>query len=225
MGKFPEAKTLRTVLVRGSKTFRFTSERGWFPLNERSESRDSGLFLLRFEEVLRLIIVMTEQELARQLIALRDPMFRFARTLLLRDDEAEDAVADVVARLWGASERTNGCRDLRSFVLTAVRNRCYDLLRQRQAGARRAEVLTGITESTAANSVERWEARELVRTAMATLPQRQREALHLKEIEGFATKEIAAMFGTDEAQIRVLLSRARCRLRGEVEKLMNHETK
>lgn len=181
--------------------------------------------MLRFEGLPRLIVVMTEQELTRQIIALRDPMFRFARTLLLRRDEAEDAVADVVARLWSAPQRMIGCRDLRAFALTAVRNRCYDLLRQRQAGARRADALTGMAEPTATNPVERWEARELVRAAMAKLPHRQREALHLKEIEGFATREIAALFATDEAQVRVLLSRAHCRLREEVEKLMHHETK
>lgn len=167
---------------------------------------------------------MIEQELIRQIIALRDPMFRFARALLLRRDEAEDAVADVVARMCSNPERSAACRDLRSFAMTAVRNRCYDLLRQRQAAQRRADALTVITEPEAANIVERWEARELVRRAMAKLPHRQREALHLKEIEGFATKEIAAMFATDEAQVRVLLSRARCRMREEVEKLMNHET-
>ena len=100
--------------------------------------------MLRFEGLPRLIVVMTEQELTRQIIALRDPMFRFARTLLLRRDEAEDAVADVVARLWSAPQRMIGCRDLRAFALTAVRNRCYDLLRQRQAGARRADALTGM---------------------------------------------------------------------------------
>ena len=152
-------------------------------------------------------------------------MFRFARTLLLRRDEAEDAVADVVARLLRRPERMTDCRDMRSFAMTAVRNRCYDLLRQRQAGTRRADALTVITEQTATDSVERWEARELVRQAMARMPHRQREALHLKEIEGFATKEIAAIFATDEAHVRVMLSRARCRLREEVEKLMDHGTK
>lgn len=168
---------------------------------------------------------MTEQELTRQIIALRDPMFRFARTLLLRRDEAEDAVADVVARLLRKPERMTDCRDMRSFAMTAVRNRCYDLLRQRQAGTRRADALAAFTDPVAANTAEQWEARELVRQAMAKLPHRQREALHLKEIEGFATKEIAAMFATDEAQVRVILSRARCRLREEVEKLMDHGTK
>lgn len=181
--------------------------------------------VFRIRGLVRLIHVMTEQELTRQIIALRDPMFRFARTLLLRRDEAEDAVADVVARLLRSAERMTACRDMRSFAMTAVRNRCYDLLRQRQAETRRADALTAFTDPVAANTVERWEARELVRQALAKLPHRQREALHLKEIEGFATKEIAAMFATDEAQVRVILSRARCRLRTEVEKLMDHGTK
>ena len=61
--------------------------------------------VFRIRGLVRLIHVMTEQELTRQIIALRDPMFRFARTLLLRRDEAEDAVADVVARLLRRPEQ------------------------------------------------------------------------------------------------------------------------
>lgn len=55
---------------------------------------------------------------------------------------------------------------------------------------------------------------------MARLPLRQREVLHMKEIEGYATHEIAEMIGTEENQVRTILSRARRQLRAEVEKLM-----
>ena len=67
-----------------------------------------------------------------------------------------------------------------------------------------------------------WSDREMVRRALALLPLRQREVLHLKEIEGYPTHEIAALLTTDEAQVRVLLSRGRMRLRRELEKLMDY---
>ena len=73
---------------------------------------------------------------------------------------------------------------------------------------------------TSTEEVERWSTRELVRTAMDRLPLRQREVLHLKEIEGYSTHEIAQMISTEENQVRTILSRGRKALREEVEKLM-----
>ena len=52
---------------------------------------------------------------------------------------------------------------------------------------------------------------------------RQREVLHLKEIEGYPTREIAAMLGCDEEQVRVILSRGRMALRGILQKMRNDE--
>ena len=65
--------------------------------------------------------------------------------------------------------------------------------------------------------------RELVRRAMTCLPERQREVLHLKDIEGYPTREITGMVGCDEAQVRVILSRARNALRGILKKMMDDE--
>ena len=52
---------------------------------------------------------------------------------------------------------------------------------------------------------------------------RQREVLYLKDIEGYPTREIAGMVACDEAQVRVILSRARNALRGILKKMMDDE--
>ena len=72
----------------------------------------------------------------------------------------------------------------------------------------------------AKDEVEQWSSKELVRVALARLPLRQREVLHLKEIEGYATYEIAELIGVAENQVRTILSRARHALREAVEALM-----
>ena len=46
-----------------------------------------------------------------------------------------------------------------------------------------------------------------------------REVLHLKDIEGYATHEIARMLGVEENQVRTILSRARRGLRETIEKM------
>lgn len=163
---------------------------------------------------------MKESEFTARILPLRDRMFRYARTLLLSADEAEDAVHDLLERLWTERERL-ACRQAEPFVMTALRNRCYDLLRRRQAVERRNDAVTGFTERSATAEAECWETRELVRRAIAHLPSRQREVLCLKDIEGYPTREIAELTACDEAQVRVILSRARHGLREVLQKMMN----
>lgn len=166
---------------------------------------------------------MKESEFTSLVVPLRDRMFRYAQSLLLSPAEAEDAVHDLLERLWADRERLAACRSVDSFVMAAVRNRCYDALRRRQADSRRNEAVAGWAERSTAADAERWEMRELVRRAMGALPGRQREVLHLKDIEGYPTREIAAMMACDEAQVRVILSRARGALRETLKKMMNDE--
>ena len=148
---------------------------------------------------------MKESEFTSLVLPLRDRMFRYARNLLLSPAEAEDAVHDLLERLWRERSRLEGCRRVDSFVMTAVRNRCYDLLRRHRADGRRDDAVAGWTECS------------------GCLPERQREVLHLKDIEGYPTREIAGMVGCDEAQVRVILSRARNGLREVVKKMTDDE--
>ena len=149
------------------------------------------------------------------LMALRDRMYRYARSILGSASEAEDATHDTLERLLTRRDELGIYRNLNAFALTALRNRCIDRLRTTHTTERPSEALMGTTDE-----VERWSNRELVRTAMAQLPLRQREVLHLKEIEGYATHEIAELLSIEENQVRPILSRGRKALREEVEKLI-----
>lgn len=162
---------------------------------------------------------MNEQTYIHEVLPLRDAMYRFARSLLLSASEAEDAVHDQLERIWRDRERVGECHNVKAYVKASLRNRCYDRLRKRCAD-RCCEPLAPEPVSTLA--ADRWEARDLVRRAMSRLPDRQREVLHLKEIEGYATAEIAAMTGYTEPSVRVVLSRARLALRAELQKLTDH---
>ena len=166
---------------------------------------------------------LEKMELDRDILPLRDRMFRYAQSLLLCAEEAEDVVHDLLEHFWRDRDRLTVRRDAASFVMTSVRNRCFDRLRQREAVRRRRETVATTAERATTHDADAWEARELVRRAMARLPERQREALHLKDIEGFPTREVAGILGCDEAQVRVLLSRARCGLREILKKMIDHE--
>lgn len=161
---------------------------------------------------------MEEKEYIREVVPLRDRMYRYAHSLLCCAEEAEDAVHDLLERMWRERDRQQGLRSREAFVMICLRNSCYDRLRRRRAELRRTEEISQLTDRTAVPA-ERWEARDLVRRAMARLPERQREVLHLKDIEGYSSAEIARMTGYGEASLRMILSRARRALRDELEKM------
>lgn len=157
---------------------------------------------------------MEESEFNIRVLCLRDKMFRFARSILNRRDEAEDVTHDTIEKLWRRREFLDGCRDVEAFAMTSLRNGCYDRLR-------RVRPLAGDTFPFLAAEAEdeRAEAREIVAKAMARLSPKLREVLHLKDIEGYATHEIARMLGVEENQVRTILSRARRGLRETIEKM------
>lgn len=54
---------------------------------------------------------------------------------------------------------------------------------------------------------------EQIEAAMATLPQKQREVIVLRDVEGWSPSEVCNMLGITESNQRVLLHRARVRVR------------
>ena len=138
----------------------------------------------------------------------RDRMYRYARTLLGDRDEAMDAVQDVAGKLWRMGASLEKVRNPEAFAMRSVRNSCIDRLRSRRRVSR-----DGFPEIAQTAEAEKWTDVQLVRTAIGRLPEKQRTVIHLKDIEGFGTDEIAGILGIRENQTRMILSRARKALR------------
>ena len=139
-----------------------------------------------------------------------DFMFRLACSILGRSDEAEDMMQDIAERILRRQTRDIGNID--AFLTQSVRNACIDRIR------RRRDTTPKIPDVPDEKNPDRWSDRQLVHRAMARLPERQRLAIHLKDIEGYSGKEIADNLETDEANARTILSRGRRALREIIEK-------
>ena len=137
-------------------------------------------------------------------------MFRLACSILGRRDEAEDMMQDVAERILRRQTRDIGNID--AFITRSVRNACIARIR------RRREPTPKIPDVPDEKNPNRWNERQLIHKAMARLPEKQRTVLHLKDIEGYSTKEVAEILETDEANVRTILSRSRKALREIIEK-------
>ena len=136
-----------------------------------------------------------------------DFMFRLACSILGRSDEAQDMMQDVAERVLRKSDDLGKVGNMDAFLARSVRNACIDRIR------RRKETTPKIPEIPDEKNPDRWSDRQMVHKALARLPERQRMAVHLKDIEGYSNKELAAILETDETNVRTLLSRGRRALR------------
>ena len=141
-----------------------------------------------------------------------DFMYRLACSILGRSDEAQDMMQDVAERVLRKQGSLQEVENIDAFLTRSVRNACIDRLR------RRKDTTPKIPEVPDEKSPEGWSDRQLVHKALARLPEKQRLAVHLKDIEGYSGKEIARILETDEANVRTILSRGRRALREIIEK-------
>ena len=141
-----------------------------------------------------------------------DFMFRLACSILGRSDEAQDMMQDVAERILRRQESLEDVRNIDSFLAKAVRNACIDRIR------RRKETTPKIPDMPDEKNPDRWNDRQMVHRALSKLPERQRLAVHLKDIEGYSNKELADILETDETNVRTILSRGRKALREIIEK-------
>ncbi len=63
----------------------------------------------------------------------------------------------------------------------------------------------------------------LVREAIETLPGAQRTVMTLRDVDGWASEEVCELLGISEGNQRVLLHRARSKVRGYVERRLGRE--
>jgi RNA polymerase sigma-70 factor (ECF subfamily) len=71
--------------------------------------------------------------------------------------------------------------------------------------------------------VESSEMKALVREALETLPEAQRTVMTLRDIDGWESHEVCELLGVSEGNQRVLLHRARSKVRGYVEERLGQE--
>ena len=141
-----------------------------------------------------------------------DFMFRLACSILGRSDEAEDMMQDVAEKILRRQEKTHDIVNIDAFLTQSVKNACIDRIR------RRRDTTPKIPDVPDDRNTDMWSERQLIHQAMSRLPERQRLAIHLKDIEGYSTKEVADILETDETNIRAILSRSRKALREIIEK-------
>ncbi len=148
---------------------------------------------------------------ARLLAARLTPrMYGHAMRVLSDAAEAEDVSQEALLRLWRiAPEWRTGEAKVTTWLYRVVANLCTDRLRKRVSVS-----LDGVAEPTdpAMSAEERLQqaARlDALQLALNTLPDRQRQAVVLRHIDGLANPEIAAILDVGVEAVESLTARGK----------------
>lgn len=139
-------------------------------------------------------------------------LYRFARAMLRRDEDAQDAVQGAFVRLLEHFERGGDRSNLKAWLFTVTANLCRDQLR-----ARRRWLPWTHDHEIALVTEPEVNARDEVRAHLAAvrrLATRDRLLLALRA-QGLSYREIAAAAGIREVSVGQMLARAIGRWRRE----------
>lgn len=141
------------------------------------------------------------------------PTIKAKAIVLLQDeDDAEDIAQDTLLKLWTLRERLDGYKSIDAFAHIIARNMCLDKFKKV-----RNLTIDGIDlPDNAATPLEillEQEDDNQANALLKELPDGQQTILRMKHIEGLETTEIARIIGSNEAAVRVSLSRARHKIK------------
>ncbi len=148
----------------------------------------------------------------------RDHAVRFAARFTANRFDAEDIVQECFAKLYVRRKQWKDGASFKAYLYTIIRNRCTDLSRlKRETAALSEEELElvsreGLPETTALAKEER----ERVSLAVSRLKPEYRTALYLFAYEQMDYRSIAKVMGKTQAQIKIILHRARKTLKKQL---------
>lgn len=162
---------------------------------------------------------MNSEQLNIEFLKVKDAAYRYVVSLLHNPTEAEDLVQDLYEKLWRRRLllRQSG---FRSLALTSARNLALDRLRERE----RRRIVTDIDEAVGEGVELGVQSDEvaIIRSIISSLPDREREVIHLRDVEAMEFADIAEVVGSNVAAVRMAHSRARQRVREEFTKITNY---
>ena len=143
--------------------------------------------------------------------------------MLENEADARDAAQEVFLRVYKYLGRFKQDQPFFAWVDQITLNVCRDIAKKRRQyntrftsledGGNESAFLVPDHHANAEKTLIRVQERELIMRAIATLPERERAAILLRDLEGFSTEEVAQIMKSTATTVRSQISSARQKIR------------
>ena len=162
---------------------------------------------------------MSPEQFKKEILPLRQQLFRLSLKMLDDEQDAEDAVQEVLLKLWSKRDMLDSYDSQAAFATTVTKNHCLDKLKLRKQTETIDDYYALAERDNPQLQLERKNTEQILRDIIQTLPQLQQLIITMKDVEEYEVDEIAEITGTNTEAVRMNLSRARKKVREEYIKL------
>jgi RNA polymerase sigma-70 factor (ECF subfamily) len=182
----------------------------WMTANRPAEDEE-------FAQVLRRAIA-GDLPAFEQIIARHERrVLTLAWRLLGNPEDAQDASQEVFLRAFRFLHRFDANRPIEPWLVRMTVNVCRDMGRKRRPTVLlEADTLHAPGNPHTELNLE--EQKTALYLALQQLPEKERSAVVLRDIEGFSTAEVAEILGSSESTVRAQISSARLKIRKAISK-------
>ena len=169
---------------------------------------------------------MTEEEFKINVLPFSRKLYPMLKSILKDDEETRDTLQDLMLKLWRNRNELAKCHHLQAYIITMAKNHCYDVLKKKRP-LRLDENSKSEQSNLEADDLnpDLKEKYEHVQRIIEALPDKYREIIRLRDIDGFSFEEIKDFTALEITNIRVILSRARQKVKEEIQKIYDYEDK
>jgi len=153
-------------------------------------------------------------------------VFTLAMKLLGSTPDAQDAAQEVFLRVFKYIHRFDTQKPIEPWLIQVTVNVCRNLGRTRQRcwNTFPATIEPDLAVAHPARDphagLAEEQQRQMLWKALDTLPQKERLAVILRDIDGLKTSEVAQLLGSSETTVRSQVSRARVRMKEAIDQMM-----
>jgi RNA polymerase sigma-70 factor (ECF subfamily) len=140
--------------------------------------------------------------------------------LLGNMDDAQDAAQEVFLRAFKYLHRFDARKSVEPWLIRMTVNVCRSFGRKKKSGEKvfsKIDCPLPVAESEGRadphSQLAADQQRRMLHRALADLPEKEKAAIILRDIEGFSTAEVAEILGSSKATVRVQISSARMKIR------------
>lgn len=154
---------------------------------------------------------MQKIDFRKDVLPLKDKLFRLALRITFDRAEAEDIVQETMIRVWNKRDEWDGLESVEAYCLTVARNLAIDRSEKKDSQTVELTIEAEQTPDVLSpyDRLVNKERLKLVHRLVGELPEKQRLIMQLRDVEGKSYKEIAAALRLTEEQVKVNLFRAR----------------
>jgi len=145
----------------------------------------------------------------------KDQTYNFAYRMLGNKETAGDITQEVFMKLFNSQKNPTQINNLKNYLFILIRNLCLNRIRDTK---KESSLDLIAEEKSVGNEISNLKLLKL-KKAFIRLESDLKEALVLKEYQGFSYKEISEILGLSVSAVKSLLFRARLRLKEVYEKI------